>query len=261
MPMTRNGDKTPDNEPPLIFRWDEGQPLPRKLVRPSRPLSKLSPVLAAPDWVRTGPRDQPFDFCGHLRALIADVVRRCPELAHIQPERLLIGVTQARGDKPHGLQARITPLRFPRGNLTRLRRKVLYQVQRYFLGEREFLYLMTFCLPRFLEQDFDGKLVTLFHELFHIGPRCDGDLRRHEGRYEIHTRSQRDYDRFMAQLAREYLATRPEPSLHEFLRLSFAQLHQRHGGVSGLFFPRPKVVPLLGAAKKQNAPSQPDARA
>ena len=62
------------------------------------------------------------------------------------------------------------------------------------LDRREILYVMTFCLPRFLDQPFEEKLVTLFHELFHIGPAFDGDLRRYAGRYEVHTHSQKEYD-------------------------------------------------------------------
>ena len=118
-------------------------------------------------------------------------------------------------------------------------------MQRYFLDEREFLYLMTFCLPRFLNQEFDDKLITIFHELFHISPHFNGDLRRHDGRYQLHTHSQRHYDRHMAQLARSYLAGQPDPALHDFLRLNFAQLEQRHGAVLGIVVPRPKIVPLI----------------
>ena len=59
------------------------------------------------------------------------------------------------------------------------------------------LYVMTFCLPRFLNQDFDEKIVTLFHELYHISPAFDGDLRRHGGRYQVHTHSQKNYDEEM----------------------------------------------------------------
>ncbi len=51
------------------------------------------------------------------------------------------------------------------------------------------LYLVTFCLPRFLDQDFDDKFITLFHELYHISPRFEGDLRRHEGRCALHSHS------------------------------------------------------------------------
>ncbi len=145
------------------------------------------------------------------------------------------------------LQARVTPLRCRGGSLTRDRHGVAYQVQRYVVGGADMLYLMTFCLPRFLDQDFDDKLVTLFHELFHISPAFDGDLRRHPGRCALHSRSKRRYDAHMAQLAREYLASRPDPGLHAFLRLNFAQLEQRHGSVVGVFVPRPKLIPVAAA--------------
>src|SRR5205814_757030 len=114
---------------------------------------------------------------------------------------------------------------------TRVRRGMTYQVQRYVIGELDYLYLLTFCLPRFLDQDFDNKLVTLVHELYHMSPAFDGDLRRHEGRYQLHTHRQCAYDRKMADLARAYLAARPDPALYGFLRLSFAQLQYRHGAI------------------------------
>ena len=121
-----------------------------------------------------------------------------------------------------------------------------YHIQRYFLGTHEFLYLLTFCLPRYLDQDFDQKLVTLFHELYHIGPAFDGDLRRHKGRCAFHTHSKRKYDEHMVEYAREYLAGKPDVNLHGFLRLNFAQLEARHGGVTGIVVPRPKMIPLVG---------------
>jgi hypothetical protein len=188
--------------------------------------------------------DRPFDFCSHTRRLCTDLVARTPSLAHVDVGRLLFGVTQARSARAHGLQARVTPLRFHGGQLTRRRRGVTYQVQRYFLGGHEFLYLLTFCLPRFLDQGFDDKLITLFHELYHISPAFDGDLRRHNGRYALHSHSQRGYDRHMANLARAYLAGKPDPCLNGFLRLDFAQLQRRHGSVTGVVVPRPKVIPV-----------------
>jgi len=116
-----------------------------------------------------------------------------------------------------------------------------------FLGGREVLYVLNFCLPRFLDADFDDKLVTLFHELYHISPAFDGDLRRHGGRYDVHTSSQRKYDQQMAGMAREYLQTGPDPVTHDFLRLTHAQLRHRHGSVFGAVVPRPKMVPLTDA--------------
>ena len=121
-----------------------------------------------------------------------------------------------------------------------------YQVQRYFRDGREILYVITFCMPRFLDRDFDDKFITIFHELYHISPNFDGDLRRHEGRYSVHTGSQKSYDREMAGMAREYLSTRPDPHLHGFLRMNFAQLRHRHRRVLGHVVPRPKLLPVRG---------------
>ncbi len=237
----------PPRQPPLVLRWHESAcPLPiRTICAPSTPRSGQPPV-DPPAWLPTGPSDQAFDFGGHVRRLCVDIAARCPELAHVDVTRLLIGVTQARSSRTHGLQARVTPLRFRNGSLTRKRRGVHYQVQRYFVGAREMLYLLTFCLPRFLDQDFNDKFVTIFHELYHLGPAFDGDLRRHDGRCSIHSRSQRVYDEHMARLARAYLAGRPDPALHAFLRLDFGQLARRHGGVVGVMVPRPKLIPLDG---------------
>jgi hypothetical protein len=240
-------DEAPLRGPPLVLCWSEPhRPLPVRALRaPARPRTR---GVEAPPWLRTGPVGQPFDFCRHVRQLCADLARRCESLRHVDVSRLLIAVTQARSGRPHGLQARVTPLRFRDGRLLRARRGVTYQVQRYIVDAREMLYLVTFCLPRFLDQDFDDKFITLFHELYHISPTFDGDLRRHDGRYTIHSHSQRQYDKHMAALAREYLASGADPRLHEFLRLDFAQLQHRHGSVVGVIVPRPKLIPVANGS-------------
>lgn len=185
-----------------------------------------------------------FDFSGHIRRLCEDVAQRSPELGHIDAQRVLIGITQARSLTRHGLQARLTPLRFYRGSLERHSGQTLYRVQRYRVGGVEMLYLLTFCLPRFLEQTFDEKLITLFHELYHIAPGFLGDLRRLEGRCTLHSRSKRAYDAHMARLARAYLASGASPALYDFLRLNHAEMTRRYGAVMGLVVPRPRLLPV-----------------
>lgn len=235
----------PYQQLPLILCWNHpANPLPVRSAQPPGRARPSSTQFDPPPWLPTGPLDQPFDFSGHVRLLCADIAGRCEGLRHVDVSRLLIGMTQARTGRAHGLQARVTPLRFRNGTLVRKRRGVPYQVQRFFVDSREMMYLMTFCLPRFLDQDFDDKFITVFHELYHIGPNFDGDLRRHEGRYSVHSHSQRGYDEQMAHLAREYLAGNPDPALHAFLRLDFAQLLRRHGSVVAVTVPRPKLIPL-----------------
>ena len=227
--------------PPLMWRW---QDLPRRLIRnPGRP--RATAWFARDSRAVTLNRDRPFDFGAHMQQLLTDIAIRCPEFAHLQTPRILVTATQARSATLGGLQARVTPLRFSEGALTKSRRGVPFQIQRYFLGDHEYLYLLTFSLPRFLDQDFDQKLITIFHELYHISPAFDGDLRRHAGRYVLHTHSQREYDEDMVGHAREYLAQRPEPAILGFLRMTFTQLEEQHGAVSAVVVPKPKMIPLV----------------
>jgi hypothetical protein len=250
LPVMDYAEETMSCDSPFVRIWGQGDnPLPLRAVRPAARGRAQALGADAPPWLQTGSVGQPFDFCGHVRRLCGAMVARCESLWHIDISRLLFAVTQARNGRAHGLQARVTPLRFRHGHLTRRGRGTAYQVQRYFVGAQEMLYVVTFCLPRFLDQDFDDKFITLFHELYHISPSFDGDLRRHEGRCAIHSRSKRGYDAHMAALAREYLGNGADPALHGFLRLNFAQLQQRHGNVVGVVVPRPKLIPVPARRK------------
>lgn len=230
--------------PPLILNWTAERPLPVQEVRPGNRRLLLPQGHEAPAWLDTGSHAQPFDFTLHVRRLCEDIAARFEPLAHLDVSRILFGFTQARNGRSHGLQARVTPLRFRDGELTRPYRGVPFQVQRYFVNGREILYVIAFCLPRFLDRDYEDKFVTLFHELFHISPAFDGDLRRHGGRYDVHTASQRRYDEEMRAMAHTYLRAARDASKYAFLRLNFAQLLHRHGCVTGQRVPRPKLIPL-----------------
>jgi predicted metallopeptidase len=227
---------------PLAYHWDDKHPPPRVALRLAnrRPIRVTDP----PDWLDTGMNGRPFDFTAAMHRLCADIVVRTPTLAHIDLKRVLFSINLARNGRRHGLQARVTPMRFQGGALASVHRRKAYQVQRVVVDGREILYLVTFCLPRFLNREFDDKLVTVFHELYHISPAFDGDLRRHAGRYCAHTGSQKKYDAHMAVLAKKYLKGGADPSRFAFLRLSFGQLCRRHGSIVGLHLPRPKLIPL-----------------
>lgn len=219
------------------YRWHAGKPLPRRWVLPDTgtPLSRPGPT--------------PFDITAALRVLGEDAIARCPHFAHIDPNFLLYTFTPSRNRRKYGLLARVTPLRFRRGEQTRLFRGVPYGIQRYSVNGREMKYLVSFCLPRYFDQPFEQKLVTLFHELYHIGDRFDGDLRRHPGRYELHTHSKVEYDAKMAEWVREYLSNHPNPQVFQFLRHRYADLWQAHGGVVGVVVPQPKQIPLVPRAR------------
>lgn len=186
----------------------------------------------------------PFNFSRAMHRLCEDVTLRVDEFRHIRMGQVAVTFAQARRCVSHGLQAKLTPMRFEDGRLEVRRSGQRWTVQRLFDGDREILYILTFYLPRFLDHAFREKLITVFHELYHISPHFNGDIRRMSGRYHVHSCSQKEYDRLMDRLVDRYLALDPPRQLFEFLNVRFRTLQTRHGGVVGLQVPIPKLVPV-----------------
>jgi predicted metallopeptidase len=228
---------------PLLLSWNADNPLPRLVLRPSQRMQR-QPIPVPPRGTDTGPHDQPFDFSRAMSECCGDIAAKCSALSHIDPNHILFTIIKARNGQRHGLQARVTPLRCEGGTLTTHSRRTTYQVQRYQVEGREILYLITFCLPRFQNRTFASKLVTIFHELYHISESFNGALRRFDGRYTTHTASQKEYDTHMAALAEQYLRNGADLTKSAFLQLSFWQLCRRHGTVVGDQVPRPKLIPV-----------------
>jgi predicted metallopeptidase len=180
-----------------------------------------------------------------MRRLSADMISRLPELGHIELQRVAISFAQARKRVMHGLHASLTPLRFEGGALVRTLGGRKFFAQRLFdAAGREMLYILTFYLPRYQDLGFREKLETVIHELWHISPEFDGDLRRHGGRCYAHTRSQAAYDAHAAKLVNRWLARNPPPESYDFLRYDFLQLRRRHGRIYGVKIPTPKLIPV-----------------
>jgi predicted metallopeptidase len=192
----------------------------------------------------------PFDFTLHVRRLCDDMVARLTELAHVDMSRVAVSFCQARNGMPHGMYASLMPLRFAGGATTTLRRGRSYGIQivRDVSG-REMLYILSVYLPRFQNLDFREKLITVLHELWHISPDFNGDIRRHAGRYHAHTHSQCEYDAQMGRLADRWMSHEPPQEIWSFLKDDFRQLTVRHSGIVGLKIRRPRLFPISSSDK------------
>jgi hypothetical protein len=189
-----------------------------------------------------------FDFTSAMRRLCEDIASRVPEFGHVRMDQVAVSFAQTRSPVHWGLQAKLTPLRFDDGSLTTLRRGRPYTIERWHAGEVELLYILTFYLPRFLDQTYREKLITVMHELYHISPRFDGDIRRLPGHYHVHSHSQQAYDRKMDDLVERWLAVGPRDERHDFLRCNFHELVARYGRVEGLRVRMPRLLPLAKSA-------------
>ncbi|NLS91247.1 MAG: hypothetical protein GXX96_03565 [Planctomycetaceae bacterium] len=187
-----------------------------------------------------------FDFTERMRLLCHDMTRRVPELSHIDFHRVAVSFCQTRKSVKHGMYASLTPMRFPGGELSVVRGGRNWGIQRLQdnVG-REMLYILSFYLPRFLDLEFREKLTTIVHELWHISPRFNGDVRRFRGRCYAHSGSQKSFDAVAERLADDWLSRKPPAELYDFLHHGYRKLSELHGAVYGTKIPAPKLYPIL----------------
>lgn len=180
-----------------------------------------------------------------MKNLITDISIRCPAFSHIQEERILIGVSRSRNRSKYGLQAKVVPMRFEKGHgVIGAGSGSYYEMPTITSDGREILYIVFFSLPRFQNLDFDDKMMVIFHELYHISPDFNGDIRRFPGRFYQHSHSEKEYDRVVRELADEYLKNESSRLLVHFLQFNHDELEKLYGEVYGgqIRVPEPVLV-------------------
>ena len=185
-----------------------------------------------------------------LERVIAGIVREVEEFGHISPEKVMLCVSTTRSGGIHGTFAKIHPLRFENGSRTttmrRGRRSILCEMRAITRGEVEILYVIYFLVPRFLDLPLRDKLITLFHELYHISPSFDGDIRRFPGKNYAHGSSRKKYNALMAKLVEGYLRRTEDRHRLEFLEGDSEAIRSRHGAIVARKMAAPKIR-ILGS--------------
>lgn len=180
-----------------------------------------------------------------LEELVADIVGQVGDFRHIDPAKVLLCVSSTRGGGIHGTYAKIHPLRFPGGSrsreVRRARRVFTCTMPAVTHKNNEILYVIYFLVPRFFNLSLREKLVTVFHELYHISPDFDGDIRRFPGRNFAHGSSRKRYNKLMESLVDGYLQGEKSGERLEFLEGDMAALRARYQTIVGRRYPAPKM--------------------
>ena len=205
-----------------------------------------------------------INYTDRLTTLMADVVRRVDALSGIDMSSLLVFARFGRTGA-EGAYATCHSLNMPTsepgyyfwrdrrtGRVTRRSEWFVTKTPEVSLGGNRIDYLLSFSLPRFCDQTLAGsrkivhypnadpwlaKLDTVVHELYHIDPHETGirRLERQDGRASSRCHSPEFFEN-VARFVHQYLASRPDPAVYDFLRHDFALLTKMCGGVVGATF-------------------------
>lgn len=188
-----------------------------------------------------------MNYADILQNILNDMIRHIPDFGNIEPSRILISSTPSRTPDKRGMWACVLPMRFENGKKikferygkTRLKVSITLptnSIRKIHPAPKEhFLYFMYISTPRFYSLTLNEKVETLIHELYHINPDFDGDLRRFRGCTYMHGPSLSAFDKKVRELKHRYLKRTRAKRLLDTLRLTPAGLSRTY---PDLVFPR-----------------------
>jgi hypothetical protein len=206
-----------------------------------------------------------INYTERLTLLMKDVVSRVDTLSFIDPADVLVFARFGRSNA-EGAFATCHCLSLPpsepgyyfwrdrnSGRITRRSEWFVTKSPVVRINSHEIKYLISFTLPRFCDQSLDrsrkerfyrrasdawiAKLDTVIHELYHIDPEQNA-IRRLEtgdGKYSAHCHTPQFFAQ-VAEMVSQYLDSRPDPSVYDFLKHDFDTLDAKHAGIVGTSF-------------------------
>ena len=168
-----------------------------------------------------------------MTLLIGDIVNTHPFFSQIDTDKVLVAISSSNGRKS-GVVARLRPMRFEGGLRVKTVRGIEYIAPEVVIDNKQILYIVYFHLPRYLNLgNHKHKLATVLHELHHISPLFNGDIRRYSGKNYAHGNSRKHYDDLIDIYTDEYLCQTQKPELGAFLKYKYADLKKKYGAIYG----------------------------
>jgi len=186
------------------------------------------------------------DYLSSIQTLISDITNNVTELSYIDPNQVAVNFKRSRENVEEETWAEITGLDAETTGAVQRREG---RTERHFASKSLLLngnpvkYIIDFYVPAFLKLSFKEKLSTVFHELYHIAPKFDGNLRLFKGKSYKHGPSMERYDKYMEYLVDKYLVKFEDSEVLNFLKNNTDELFTK---TKEFVIPKlPKPEPLL----------------
>lgn len=206
-----------------------------------------------------------INYTERLTALMQDIVARVPTLSFIDMRDVLVFARFGRSGYAgpvatcHCLSLAPSEPGYyfwrdrSTGRITRRSEWFISRCPVVTVGGHQVKYLISFTLPRFCDQALnrsrkerfyrraaDGwiaKLDTVVHELYHIDPDHNGIRRldRPDGTCSSNAHTPLFFEQ-VARMVSEYLDSKPDPAIYDFLADDFDAMVAKYGGVAGTSF-------------------------
>ena len=188
--------------------------------------------------------DNEINLSETLTSIMQNIVQFSPSLNHIDINRVLVCIGSNKCGRRGGLYGKLVPLKFENGLEVLKYKGSIYGIPEISHNSRTVLYVVYFYMPRFFDLSWEEKLRVIYHELYHISPHFNGDIRRMGKVKTAHGHSKLRYDSlYWNELKRFLNNIQAGPHLN-FLEMDSKTLFIHYKKVTGIRMKNPKPVVL-----------------
>lgn len=172
--------------------------------------------------------DQICYYLNRLEILTHDIIKAVPEFSHIDNSRILFSLKNSPKNSDNDYYAEVKCLSnnsydfVSDGRIT----KHYYSDCLLKNGIPAF-YLIEYTVPSFIDLTLREKICTIMHELYHISPLFNGELRLFNGKNCLHGPCPEKFDEYMYYLSDIFLAK--YKNLDELFKLNYLEITNKHG--------------------------------
>lgn len=187
-------------------------------------------------------KKETFNITDAFTLIMRDMIERTEEFKLFDINRILVCCSTNRNTSRGGIYGKLVPLKFENGNDIIKHKGYYYSIPRLTVNNVEILYVVYFYIPKFLDLPAEKKIDVMFHELYHINPDFNGDIRRMGKFKKAHGHSRKCFDEKYQEYAESFFNYIKNTPFIKFLEMDTKSLKNEFPAISYRRMKVPKPV-------------------
>lgn len=155
-----------------------------------------------------------------LTLIIHNMIKTTNEFKSFDINKILICCASNRKDFKGATYGKLLPLRFKDGSEIIKHNGRFYTIPKVKINNIEILYIIYFYIPKFINLSAKDKVNVMFHELYHINPEFNGDIRRMGKFKSAHGHSRKSFEEKYIEFADTFFTGIKETPYYNFLQMN-----------------------------------------
>jgi len=185
-----------------------------------------------------------------LSLITHEMIIRTPDFRGYDINRMLICCASNRSDSRGGIYGKLVPLKFEDGSDIINFHGRTYTIPKIIHNNIEIRYLIYYYHPKFFDISARDKVNVMFHELYHINPEFNGDIRRMGKFKKAHGHSKKSFEEKYLDNAEEFYSYVKGTPYHAFLEMNSRDLQNSFKKIKCRRMKTIKPVPVEAAQKR-----------